>query len=188
MLRRLVVGYLQANCYIMGDERTGEGVVIDPGDEAFRIEQEIEGLGLDIRYILLTHGHFDHVEAAYEVRRFTHAPVLIHPADAEGLRFDPDGYLTEGDQLPFGRYVIEVIHTPGHTQGSVCFYTNSVVFTGDTLFAGSVGRTFSSRAHYMLVKSVIQKIFPLGDDVRVYPGHGPPTTIGRERLTNPFFA
>ncbi|RLB08746.1 MAG: MBL fold metallo-hydrolase [Deltaproteobacteria bacterium] len=187
MLRRLVVGYYQANCYIMGDEATAEGVVIDPGDEVFRIAREITNLGLNIKYILLTHGHFDHVEGAYELRNITGAPVLIHPLDAGGLRFDPDGALSEGMHLYVGNYDIEVIHTPGHTAGSVCFYTDGVVFTGDTLFAGSVGRTFSQRDHYLLVQNVIQKIFPLGDDVRVYPGHGPPTTIGRERLTNPFF-
>ncbi len=187
MLRKLVVGYYQANCYILGDETTGEGIVIDPGDEVFRISKEIVNLGLKIEYILLTHGHFDHVEGADELRNIVHAPVLIHSLDANSLRFQADGFFSEDQQISIGSYNIKVIHTPGHTPGSVCFYAPGVVFTGDTLFAGSVGRTFSSRDHYILVQSVIKKIFPLGDNLRVYPGHGPPTTIGKERLTNPFF-
>lgn len=187
MLRRLVVGYYQANCYILGDESAGEGVVIDPGDEVFRIIREISNLGLKISCILLTHGHFDHVEGANELRSVTHAPILIHSLDANGLRFQPDAFLFEGQQIHVGTYRISIIHTPGHTSGSVCFYAPGVVFTGDTLFAGSVGRTFSSRDHYTLVQGVARKIFPLGDDIRIYPGHGPPSNIGRERLTNPFF-
>ena len=187
MLRRLVVGYYQANCYILGDESTGEGAVIDPGDEVFRITKEISNLGLRIRYILLTHGHFDHVEGADELRSITGAPILIHPLDANGLRFQPNAFLSEGQIIEVGTYGLDVIHTPGHTPGSVCFHAPGVVFTGDTLFAGSVGRTFSNKDHYILVQSVIKKIFPLGDDIRVYPGHGPPSSIGTERLTNPFF-
>ncbi len=187
MLRRLVVGYYQANCYIVGDEATGEGLVIDPGDEVFKIAKEISKLGLKIKYILLTHGHFDHVEGADELKGITHAPILIHSLDANGLRFQPDGLLSEGQEIYVGTYGLKVIHTPGHTPGSVCFYAPGAVFTGDTLFAGSVGRTFSSRDHYLLVQGVKRKIFPLGDEIRVYPGHGPPSNIGRERLSNPFF-
>ena len=187
MLRRLTVGYYQANCYIIGDEDRREGVVIDPGDEVLRITQEIASLGLNIQYILLTHGHFDHVDGADELRSITRAPILIHSLDANGLRFQPDGFLSEAQEIFVGSYNIHVIHTPGHTPGSVCFHAPGAVFTGDTIFAGSVGRTFSSRDHYMLVQGVIRKIFPLGDNIRLYPGHGPPTTIGREKLTNPFF-
>ena len=187
MLRKLAVGYYQANCYILGDENTGEGLVIDPGDEVFRITREITNLGVRVQYILLTHGHFDHVDGADELRRVTHAPVLIHSLDANGLRFEPDGFLSDGQEISVGSYDIHVLHTPGHTPGSVCFYAPGAVFTGDTLFAGSVGRTFSRRDHYMLVQSVIKKIFSLGDDIRIYPGHGPSSTVGRERLTNPFF-
>ncbi len=188
MLRRLIVGYYQANCYILGDESTGEGTVIDPGDEIYRITKEISSLGLRIRCILLTHGHFDHVEGADELRSIVRAPILIHPLDANGLRFQSDAYLIEGQIIEIGTYGIKVIHTPGHTPGSVCFHAPGVVFTGDTLFAGSVGRTFSNRDHDTLVQNVIGKIFPLGDEIRVYPGHGPPSNIGTERLTNPFFS
>jgi len=188
MLRKLVVGPYQANCYILGDKETGEGLVIDPGDEVFRIVKEISHLGLTVRYILMTHGHIDHVGGAQELRRITKAPVWIHPLDAGGLGFRQDGDLVEGQDIIVGRYNLSVIHTPGHSPGGVCFHTAGAVFTGDTLFAGSIGRTdFPGGNHHQLIKGVMEKIFPLGDDVRVYPGHGPSTTIGRERKTNPFF-
>ncbi len=188
MLRMLPVGAYQANCYIIGCKNTLEGAVIDPGDELQRIIREITKLGLKVKYILLTHGHFDHTGAAEDLSRITGAPVLIHPYDESGLGFTPDGHLAEGQIIEVGTFDLRVIHTPGHTPGGVCFYGPGVVFTGDTLFAGSVGRTdFAGGNHAQLILGVKQKIFPLGDDVRVYPGHGPPSSIGRERLTNPFF-
>jgi glyoxylase-like metal-dependent hydrolase (beta-lactamase superfamily II) len=178
----------QANCFILGHKETGQGVVIDPGDDAVRIVNEVSKSGLKIQHILITHSHFDHTSAAQEIRRLTKAPVLIHRLDASGLGFKPDGYLDEGGQIGLGTYSITVIHTPGHSQGGVCFYTNGAVFTGDTLFAGSVGRTdFPGGSHARLIEGVRTKVFPLGDHLRVYPGHGPATTIGKERLTNPFF-
>jgi len=188
VLRKLVVGPYQANCYVLADKETREGVVIDPGDEVFRLVKEITHLGISIRYILITHGHIDHLGGAQELKRITQAPVWIHPLDAGGLGFRPDGSLAEGQEVQVGRYRIGVIHTPGHSPGGVCFHTAGAVFTGDTLFAGSIGRTdFPGGNHPQLIQGVIQKIFPLGDDVRVYPGHGPHSSIGRERLTNPFF-
>jgi len=188
MLRQIVVGPYQSNCYILGDEETKEGLVIDPGDEVFRIVKEISHLGLKIRYVLITHGHIDHVGGAQELRKITHAPVFIHPLDAGGLGFKPDEHLVDDQQIPLGRFMISVIHTPGHSPGGVCFHAPGVVFTGDTLFAGSIGRTdFPGGSHQQLVQGVIEEIFPLGDDLRVYPGHGPHTTIGREKKTNPFF-
>ncbi|MCD6306675.1 MAG: MBL fold metallo-hydrolase [Deltaproteobacteria bacterium] len=188
MLRKLTVGPYQANCYILGDKNTGEGLVIDPGDEVFRVVKEIAHLELAIRYILITHGHIDHVGGARDLRRIAKAPVWIHPLDAPGLGFKPDGNLSEGQKIRLGCYTIKVIHTPGHSPGGVCFYTAGAVFTGDTLFAGSIGRTdFPGGNHHQLIRGVIEKIFPLGDETRVYPGHGPVTTIGRERKTNPFF-
>ncbi len=188
MLRKLVVGPYQANCYILGDKETREGLVIDPGDEVLRIVKEITNLGLTIRHILLTHGHVDHVSGAHELKRITRAPVRIHPLDAGGLGFPPDGQLAEGQEIPFGGFKVSVIHTPGHSPGGVCFHTAGAVFTGDTLFAGSVGRTdLPGGSHQQLVQAVVQRIFPLGDDLRVYPGHGPHSTIGRERMANPFF-
>lgn len=188
MLRKLAVGPYQANCYILGCKTTKEGVVIDPGDEVFRIVKEISRAELKVRYILLTHGHFDHTGGAKELRRITGAPVWIHPLDAGGLNFQPDGSLSEGQEILFGTFKLRVIHTPGHSPGGVCFHVPGAVFTGDTLFAGSVGRTdFPGGDHKQLVQGVVQKILPLGDDLRVYPGHGPASTIGRERTTNPFF-
>jgi hydroxyacylglutathione hydrolase len=188
MLRKLVVGPYQANCYILGDKETGEGLVIDPGADVFAIVKEISKLGLTIRYILITHGHIDHVGGAKELKEITKAPVWIHALDSAGLGFRPDGTLVEGQNIIVGRYSLSVIHTPGHSPGGVCFHTAGAVFTGDTLFAGSIGRTdFPGGNHHQLIKGVMEKIFPLGDDVRVYPGHGPSTTVGRERKTNPFF-
>ncbi len=187
MLRKLVVGPYQANCYLLGTD-TGEGIVIDPGDDLLRITREISAHGLKIRYILLTHGHFDHTGAAKEMKKVTGAPVLIHALDAPGLGFPPDGHLHGGMRLTLGTYSISVIHTPGHSPGGVCLHAPGVVFTGDTLFAGSIGRTdFPGGDHDGLIRGVVEKIFPLGDDLRVYPGHGPASTIGTERLHNPFF-
>jgi hydroxyacylglutathione hydrolase len=188
MLRKLVVGPYQTNCYILGDKETHQGLVIDPGDEVFRISQEISRASITIRYILITHGHMDHTGGAAELKSITGAAVLIHPSDAPGLNFSPDGYLQDTQRLQFGHYSISVIHTPGHSPGSVSFYAPGAVFTGDALFAGSVGRTdFPGGDHRKLVEGVRNRVFPLGDDLRVYPGHGPSSTIGRERLTNPFF-
>lgn len=188
MLRKLVVGPYQSNCYILGCNRTGQGVVIDPGDEPQRIINEITKNNLVIKNILITHGHVDHVSAAPELNRMTGARVLIHPMDAGGVDPRIRGDLAEGQDLAVGAYTLRVLHTPGHSPGGVCFHAPGAVFTGDTLFAGSVGRTdFPGGSHEALVRGVVQKIFPLGDDLRVYPGHGPASTIGRERTMNPFF-
>lgn len=188
MLKMMSVGIYQANCYILGCKKTMEGVVIDPGDEAFRIVKVVSGAGLRIKHILITHGHFDHTGAAKELKSIIKAPVWVHRLDSSGLDFPPDGTLFEGQVFEVGTYIIKVIHTPGHSPGGVCFYAPGAVFTGDTLFSGSVGRTdFSGGDHRKLIEGVKEKIFPLGDDLRVYPGHGPVSTIRQERLKNPFF-
>lgn len=188
MLKKISVGAFQANCYILGHPQTGEGLVIDPGAEPLRLINEITKSGLKIKYILITHGHMDHVGGVGELRRITRAPVLIHALDASGLGTRPDGTLTEGQEIPLGTYRIKVLHTPGHSPGGVCFQAPGAVFTGDTLFAGSIGRTdFPGGDHRKLIQAVVDKIFPLGDDLRLYPGHGPASTIGRERQSNPFF-
>ena len=188
MLRKLVVGAYQANCYILGCKNSREGVVIDPGDEVPRILREIARSGLTIRAILITHGHMDHIGGAAELRRVTRAPVMIHALDAAALNPAPDARLVDGQRIQVGTYSLSVIHTPGHSPGGVCFHAPGAVFTGDTLFAGSIGRTdFRGGDYNALIRGVREKIFPLGDALRVYPGHGPATTIGRERATNPFF-
>ena len=188
MLRKLAVGPYQANCYLLGCDKTKEGVVIDPGDEVLWIVKEVTALGLKVGYILLTHGHFDHSGGAKEMREITKAPVWIHPLDANGLGFQADGDLSDGLKIPVGSFTLSVIHTPGHSPGGVCLHAPGTVFTGDTLFHGSIGRTdFPGGDHNRLVQGVINKIFPLGDHLRVYPGHGPHSTIGWERKHNPFF-
>jgi len=187
VLRKLMVGPYQANCYILG-AKSMEGAVIDPGDETFRIVKEVSKLGLTIRYILLTHGHMDHTGGVAELKRITQAWVGIHPLDAGGLGIQPDMRLEDGQKIPLGAFHLTVLHTPGHSPGGVCFHAPGVVFTGDTLFAGSIGRTdFPGGDHGLLIKAVREKIFPLGDGLRMYPGHGPASTIGQERKTNPFF-
>ena len=188
MLRKIVVGPYQSNCYILGCKKTMEGLVIDPGDEVFRIAKTISEIGLKIRTILITHGHIDHVGGAAELKRITKAPVYIHPLDNPGLGFPPDGVVSEGRDLQIGTYRIKVLHTPGHSPGGVCYLAPGALFTGDTLFAGSIGRTdFQGGDHRALIEGVRLKVFPLDGKLRIYPGHGPATTIDRERKTNPFF-
>ena len=188
MLKKMAVGQLQANCYILGCNTSREGMVIDPGGDALSIAKEITKAGLKITRIVLTHGHFDHTGGAAELRDITKAPVFIHAGDEPLLSFAPEGHLDDGQVFDVGEYKVSVIHTPGHSPGGVCLFAPGTVFTGDTLFAGSIGRTdFPGGNYNSLIKCVADKIFPLGDDLRVYPGHGPASTIGQERRFNPFF-
>jgi hydroxyacylglutathione hydrolase len=188
VLRKIEVGMYMANCYILACDDTREGLVIDPGDEVPRILMKIGKDRIRVRTILLTHGHVDHVGGAAELKEAVTAPVLIHRLDARGLGFEPDDELADGREITVGRVKISVLHTPGHTPGGVSFLAPGAVFTGDTLFAGSIGRTdLGGGSHKQILKSIREKIFPLGDDLRVYPGHGPRSTIGAERRTNPFF-
>jgi len=188
MLRKIVVGPYQANCYVLGYKETMEGLVIDPGDDVFRIVQVITETGITIKYILITHGHIDHVGGAAELKRITGAPVYIHPLDSTGLGFPADVQVQDGDIIRLGTYSIKVLHTPGHSPGGVCYLAPGAVFTGDTLFAGSIGRTdFPGGDYRGLIEGVKTKLFTLDDELRVYPGHGPPSTIATERATNPFF-
>lgn len=203
IIKGLAVGPIMANCFILGCEETGEAVVIDPGDEAERILSMISDLNLGVKYILNTHGHFDHVAGNKRMKDSTQAEIMIHPLDAPmlsqlsssaaawGLSADdsppPDRTLENGDRVTFGDITLNVIHTPGHTPGGISFSTDGYVFVGDTLFAGSIGRTdFPGGDYDTLIASIQKKLFVLGDDVEVFTGHGPETTIGREKRSNPF--
>ncbi|MBW2439940.1 MAG: MBL fold metallo-hydrolase [Deltaproteobacteria bacterium] len=203
IIKTLAVGPIQANCFVVGCEDTLEAVVIDPGEEGDRIMQAVTASNLTVKYIINTHGHMDHVSANKRVHELTGAPILIHALDAPmldqvansaaawGLRAEnspaPDRQLQDGDNITFGNITLTVIHTPGHTTGGISLYAQDDVFVGDTLFAGSIGRTdFPGGSFETIRESIQQKLFKLGDDVRVHTGHGPTTTIGRERLHNPF--
>jgi len=189
MIVRLMVGMLQANCYLVGSKKTGDAVVIDPGGDVPRIVAEAAKRQFRIRYILNTHGHWDHTSGNAELKRITKAPVLIHPADANQLGGSPDSFLEEGREVRFGNYVLRVLHTPGHSPGGVCLASSGLVFTGDTLFEGSIGRTdLAGGSEEELIENVKRKLLCMEDDVRVYPGHGEQSTIGREKRTNPFFS
>jgi hydroxyacylglutathione hydrolase len=200
----LVVGPIQANCYIMGCERTKLAAVIDPGGDANRILMVLAKEGLRLVYIINTHGHFDHTTDNKRLKEVTGAQLVIHRADAPmimnqsekgsmwGMRIEnspaPDRYVEEGDTITFGDISLKVLHTPGHSAGGISLFTDKMVLVGDTLFAGSIGRTdFPGGDYKSLIRHVREKIFTLGDDVVVYPGHGPRTTVGQERQTNPFF-
>ena len=193
ILKTLVVGPIQSNCYIVGCERTREAAVIDPGGDADRILITLAKDKLRCVYIINTHGHFDHSADNKRLKEVTGAQLLIHQADAPMILHQsnsppPDRYLGEGDIITFGDISLKVLHTPGHSPGGISLVTDKIVFVGDTLFAGSIGRTdFPGGDYDGLLRNVREKIFTLGDDVVVYPGHGPKTTVGRERKTNPFF-
>ena len=201
----LVVGPLAVNCFIIGCEKSKEGVVVDPGGDADRIIAAVSRLGLRISRVINTHGHFDHVGGNGEVLKRTGAKLLIHELDAQFLsraadvatRFgttaenspQPDGFLEDGMTISVGDYRMEVLHTPGHTPGGCCLLIagEGLILTGDTLFAGGVGRTdFPGGSHTMLIESIRTRLFGLPDATRAYPGHGPATTIGHEKRHNPF--
>lgn len=201
-IQSLVVGPVAANCYILSDA-AGEGIVIDPGGDAPTILEAIKKENLKINAVLNTHGHSDHIGANDAVRDATGAPLYIHAAD-ENMLTDPranlslfmgskiisrpaEYHLKEGDILHFGDIELKVLHTPGHSPGGVCFVGDGVVFSGDTLFAESVGRTdFPGGSMSQLLSEIKEKLMKLPDDTVVYSGHGPVTTIGWERQYNPY--
>jgi len=202
----LEVGLLQVNCYIIGDEKTREAVVIDPGGDEGEILEVLKYHKLNLKMIIDTHGHFDHVDANQPLKNATGAPIAIHELDA-GMLAQPsaeamfftgnrlrlsqaDVLLKEDDVITVGPYRLKVLHTPGHTPGhiSLVMEGHPYVYVGDLLFAGSIGRTdFPGGDFDTLINMVRTKIFPLGDNFIVYPGHGPVTTVGQEKKYNPFF-
>jgi len=206
ILETLVVGALAVNCYIVGCEATHEAAVIDPGDEAGRIVATLNKKGLKLKYIILTHAHFDHSGAAKELQHTTSAQVLVHEKDATllmntqaqaalfGMKVNPapkpDKFIKEGDVVKVGTIEMKVIDTPGHTQGGISLYmpAEHVVFTGDTLFWGSIGRTdLPGGDQKTILHSLKQKLGRLPDHTKVYSGHGDETEIGFEKRENPFF-
>ncbi len=203
ILQKLCVGELSTNCYILGDEKTNEGVVIDPGGDFDLIDENIEKLNLKIKYIILTHGHIDHIKALVPLKKKTKAKVLIHKEDLpilsdptynlaqfigeNGSFSEPDLLLKDGDTIEFGKKKLLVLHTPGHTPGSISLYTDNLLFTGDTLFCEGIGRTdLPGASCENLFSSIKQKLFTKPDDTEVFPGHGPSTTIGWEKKNNPW--
>jgi hydroxyacylglutathione hydrolase len=199
-----VVGPLACNCYIVGDPASREAIVVDPGGDADELAAEVSSLGLKIVQIVATHAHFDHMIAAQELRTLTDAPFRLHLGDRPlldwylesgrlflGVELPPppeiDQAIDEGDKLRAGAVELEVLHTPGHSPGSISLVASTEIFAGDTLFAASVGRSdLPGGDGNLLVKVIRGKLFAFGDDTIVHPGHGPATTIGQERRLNPF--
>jgi len=188
ILKYLTVGPLMSNCYVLGDEKSGQGVVIDPGGDAELIAQTLNENGLTLTSIINTHGHWDHTGGNTTLKSLAGGRILMHAADSN-QGFAPDGYLIEGDRIQFGPYELEVLETPGHSPGGISLYLPEagVVFVGDLLFAGSIGRTdIAGGSFSTLIQAVKDKIFPLPDQTTVLPGHGPMTTVGQEKQFNPF--
>lgn len=201
----LAVGPLQCNCSVIGDESTREAMVIDPGDDIEEIAAIIRKHNLQVKQIVITHAHIDHVGGAMKLRTLTGAPILLNQNDYALLKMldvqatwigmaapgdvKIDASLGHGDALSTGSLQANILHTPGHTEGSVCLYfpANKLLIAGDTLFAGSIGRTdLPGGSFEKIMRSLHQKVLALPDETVVIPGHGPKTTIGDEREGNPF--
>ncbi|HWR40974.1 MAG TPA: MBL fold metallo-hydrolase [Patescibacteria group bacterium] len=202
---KMEVGHLGTNCYIAYCEQTQKAVVIDPGSNGNELLALLQRENLTVEYIINTHGHADHIGANDQLKAATKAPVLIHKEDAGMLTsahrnlsaFIGGGFevaagdrlLEEGDVIECGSLRLKVIHTPGHTPGGICLLAGDVLFSGDTLFAESIGRTdFPGGSYKALIQNIKEKLMILPDDVKVCPGHGPDTTIGWERKMNSFIA
>jgi len=192
MTKMLTVGMLYTNCYIVSCLETKEALVIDPGfdtkAEASKVMKEVDDNNLKVKFIINTHGHPDHISGNRFLKKATSAQVLIHELDAPMLMGLPaDKTLQEGDVIQAGSVVLTVLHTPGHSRGSISLLGRDAVFTGDTLFAGSIGRTDLPGGSYKgIISSIKNKLATLPACLRVYPGHGPPSTIGEEKRSNPF--
>ena len=199
---KMTVGPLSTNCYIVSDENTGKAVIIDPGAQADRIQSKITELDLSVEAILLTHGHFDHMMAAEELRKAYGADIYIGKKEKQLLgntdtnlsemfgkpyAIVADQYVEEGMELALAGVTFRVIDTPGHTEGGVCYYVKEyeAAFSGDTIFYESVGRTdFPTGSMRVLVESIHEKIFTLPEDTQLFPGHGNSTTVGYEKQNN----
>jgi glyoxylase-like metal-dependent hydrolase (beta-lactamase superfamily II) len=210
LIESCAVPPFEKNGYVVGSSATGDAIVIDPGDEVEQLIAIVRRMGVTVRYIMLTHSHLDHISGCNEAKAEWDVPLVLHKDDlflyeravqqgiAFGIRMRPqppiDAWFDQQAQWTFGDCVVAVHHTPGHSPGQVCLQISEgdgpgdSLFVGDTLFAGSIGRTdLPGGDHETLLQSVRNVLFPLGDDCIVYPGHGPATTIGEERRSNPFF-
>jgi hydroxyacylglutathione hydrolase len=202
LINRLTVGEFSSNCYIVGSEKTGEGFIVDPGGNAREIINSIQLTRLKIKAIILTHGHADHIAAVRDIKSSTGAPVAIHRADNNflygtgeystmwGISYrtpdPPDRLLDEGDFIEIGDLRLKVIHTPGHTPGSICLQMDNIVFTGDTLMYRGIGMTvLPGSSRRQLIDSIHSRLMVLPDGTQIYPGHGRQTTVGSERRNNP---
>jgi glyoxylase-like metal-dependent hydrolase (beta-lactamase superfamily II) len=205
ILEQIPTGPIGTNCYLLGDEETRRAVVVDPGSDAPVILELVHHHGLQVETIVATHGHWDHVGAVRPLKQATGARFLAPPGDMELIRNasasallmgvvvdpppDPDGFLEEGDVLRIGGLELRVLSAPGHTPGHVILVGPGFAFVGDVVFAGSVGRTdFPGGDWDTLMESIRTKVLTLPDETVLYPGHGPPTSVRRERLSNPFLA
>ena len=203
ILDTLPTGPLEVNCYIVGCEKTRKAVVIDPGGNVSDILEKVQKHQLDVVMIINTHGHFDHIGGNRQLLEATAAELLIHQDDRQlmdlalehaavyGLQTEasppPTRELSGDEKLSVGELSLQVIHTPGHSPGGICLYVNDCLLVGDTLFAGSIGRTdLPGGDHHLLISGIKEKLLPLPDATRVCPGHGPMTTIGEEKQHNPF--
>ena len=201
--KRLPLGIYQANCYIVWDEESKKTAIIDPGGEFGKLNSFINKNNIVVQYIILTHGHADHIGALIEAKKHYNVQVLIHQEDYHMLldkninHSDKMGYnvielkadkkLRDGDEIQLGSIILNVIHTPGHSKGSICIRCGNIVFSGDTLFSGSIGRTdLEGGSFEEIIKSIKEKIIVLPDDTQIYPGHGLSTTVEIEKKINPF--
>ena len=195
-VKLLRVGPIGTNCYILEDDQTNLAAVIDPGDEPELIQEALEKEGVEVRYLLLTHGHYDHTTAVPALHRvYPQADIYIHQADANGAgstlfplagEVDDLKLYDEGDVIRLGDHEIQVLHTPGHSPGSVTLKVEDVLFTGDTLFAGSCGRTDLRGGSYEQIMQSLKRLGELKGDFHVCPGHEATSTLDRERRSNPF--
>lgn len=206
ILEKLEIGPFMVNCYIVGDEHTKDAAVIDPGSEGDTILMTLAKHNLKVTSIILTHAHIDHINAAKAIRESTRAPLMCHKDEAKFVTTAPaqalmfgirptlppkvDKTLKEGDEVKIGNITLKVLLTPGHSPGGISLHAaeQKVIFCGDALFAGSIGRTDLIGGDYdLLIRSIREKIFTMPDDTRVCPGHGPDTSVGFEKKHNPFF-